>query len=224
MKDSATTVTISIAVVVDRGAYAALVHASGAVVVLAVADLLGAGVGQRVVVVGEFELGRMAAAVHRVGPAEGQPRALGHHEGEAVFVAGALRVALGVALFLLAPETRAPELVRVIGLLSIVAGVVTASLGQARNNLYLAVKTWAAYVCLRKILDDFGLDAQAREAAAAGPPQGSSQGSSQGAAQGRARGARASRQWRGCRGRRSVRCPGRPGRVAARRPRRVRQP
>jgi hypothetical protein len=30
------------------------------------------------------------------------------------------------------------------------------SLGQARNNLYLAVKTWAAYVGLRKILGDLG--------------------------------------------------------------------
>ncbi len=31
-----------------------------------------------------------------------------------------------------------------------------ASLGQARNNLYLAVKTWAAYVCLARILDEAG--------------------------------------------------------------------
>ncbi len=39
------------------------------------------------------------------------------------------------------------------------------SLGQARNNLYLAVKTWAAYVGLRDILGRLG---RAREAARAG--------------------------------------------------------
>ena len=39
-----------------------------------------------------------------------------------------------------------------------------ASLGQARNNLYMAVKTWAAYLALEKILRDTGKTAQAEEA------------------------------------------------------------
>lgn len=44
-----------------------------------------------------------------------------------------------------------------------------ASLGQARNNLYLAVKTWAAYVCLDHVFQRLGLAeeaATARERAA----------------------------------------------------------
>lgn len=38
------------------------------------------------------------------------------------------------------------------------------SLGQARNNLYLAVKTWAAYVGLREILIRLGRKAEAKRA------------------------------------------------------------
>ena len=40
-----------------------------------------------------------------------------------------------------------------------------ASLGQARNNLYLAVKTWAAYVCLEKIFADLQDEQRAAVAA-----------------------------------------------------------
>jgi hypothetical protein len=40
-----------------------------------------------------------------------------------------------------------------------------ASLGQARANLYLAVKSWAAYVVLEKIFSDNGLNVQASHAA-----------------------------------------------------------
>ncbi|MCG0238734.1 MAG: glycoside hydrolase family 52 protein [Firmicutes bacterium] len=39
-----------------------------------------------------------------------------------------------------------------------------ASLGQARNNLYLAVKTWAAYVCLGHVFRRLGLAAEAQTA------------------------------------------------------------
>lgn len=39
-----------------------------------------------------------------------------------------------------------------------------ASLGQARNNLYLAGKTWATYVALEKFFRDFGLPDLSREA------------------------------------------------------------
>ena len=42
-----------------------------------------------------------------------------------------------------------------------------ASLGQARNNLYLAVKGWAAYVCLEALFSRLG-GAAARNAASAG--------------------------------------------------------
>ena len=40
------------------------------------------------------------------------------------------------------------------------------SLGQARNNLYLAVKTWAAYVCLERAFGEMGAAAQADESRA----------------------------------------------------------
>jgi hypothetical protein len=39
------------------------------------------------------------------------------------------------------------------------------SLGQARNNLYLAVKTWAAYLALRDLLPELGNAKAGREAA-----------------------------------------------------------
>lgn len=40
------------------------------------------------------------------------------------------------------------------------------SLGQARNNIYLASKTWAAYVALEKIFDERGLHDSSKEAGA----------------------------------------------------------
>jgi hypothetical protein len=42
-----------------------------------------------------------------------------------------------------------------------------ASLGQARNNLYLAVKTWAAYLALQRVFDQLGWGQMAADAAAA---------------------------------------------------------
>lgn len=39
------------------------------------------------------------------------------------------------------------------------------SLGQARSSLYLAVKSWAAYICLEKILTSLHLDRAASQAA-----------------------------------------------------------
>lgn len=38
------------------------------------------------------------------------------------------------------------------------------SLGQARNNIYLAGKTWASYVALEKLLREHGLEEKSREA------------------------------------------------------------
>jgi len=38
------------------------------------------------------------------------------------------------------------------------------SLGQARNNLYIAVKSWAAYISLEHVFDRLGLKAEAAEA------------------------------------------------------------
>ncbi len=71
-----------------------------------------------------------------------------------VFVAGAIRVVLGIALFLVAPESRAPEFLRVIGVVSIVAGLATPLVGPVRIGRLVdwwtarpagVVRAWAAF-------------------------------------------------------------------------------
>ncbi len=70
-----------------------------------------------------------------------------------LYFAAALRVVLGVALFFAAPTSRAPELIRILGIVIIVAGVITPFFGLerfrklldwwfARGSIFL--RAWAA--------------------------------------------------------------------------------
>jgi len=49
-----------------------------------------------------------------------------------VYAAAALRIILGVALFLAAPTSRAPEVVRILGIIILVAGLITPLFGLER--------------------------------------------------------------------------------------------
>jgi len=70
-----------------------------------------------------------------------------------LYFAAALRVVLGVALFFAAPTSRAPELLRILGVVSIVGGVITPFFGLERFRKLLDwwsargstfVRAWAA--------------------------------------------------------------------------------
>src|ERR1043166_6041241 len=54
-----------------------------------------------------------------------------------MFVIAAIRIVLGIVLFMAAPETRAPGAVRAIGGLVIVAGFLTPAFGADRSRLVL---------------------------------------------------------------------------------------
>jgi membrane-bound ClpP family serine protease len=49
-----------------------------------------------------------------------------------IYAAAALRIILGVALFLVAPTSRAPEIVRIVGIITLVAGLITPLFGLER--------------------------------------------------------------------------------------------
>lgn len=49
-----------------------------------------------------------------------------------IYAAAALRIILGVALFLAAPTSRAPEVVRILGIIILVAGLITPLFGLER--------------------------------------------------------------------------------------------
>ena len=59
-----------------------------------------------------------------------------------LYAAGALRVALGLALFLAAPESRAPGMVRFLGIFILVAGLSTPLFGVERSRQVLV--WWSA--------------------------------------------------------------------------------
>ena len=59
-----------------------------------------------------------------------------------LYAAGVLRVVLGVALFLAAPGSRAPDVVRVLGIFIVVAGLGTPLFGVERSRKVLA--WWSA--------------------------------------------------------------------------------
>ena len=71
-----------------------------------------------------------------------------------LYVAAALRVVLGVALFFSAPTSRAPEFMRILGVVIIVAGLITPLFGLTRFrrliDWWLArgpalLRAWAAF-------------------------------------------------------------------------------
>ena len=54
-----------------------------------------------------------------------------------LYAAGAFRVVLGIALFLAAPDSRAPDVIRVFGVIIIVGGVATPLVGLERSRKIL---------------------------------------------------------------------------------------
>jgi uncharacterized membrane protein YidH (DUF202 family) len=71
-----------------------------------------------------------------------------------LYVAAALRLVLGLALFFAAPGSRAPELLRILGVVIIVAGLITPFFGLERFRRLLDwwsargpafVRVWAAF-------------------------------------------------------------------------------
>ncbi len=54
-----------------------------------------------------------------------------------LYAASALRLLLGVALFLVAPSSRAPRVLRILGILIFVAGLVTPFIGVDRSRKLL---------------------------------------------------------------------------------------
>ncbi len=78
-----------------------------------------------------------------------------------LYLAAALRVVLGVALFFTAPTSRAPDLIRILGVVSIVAGLITPFFGLERFRRLLEwwsalgpgfVRAWAAFALVFGLL------------------------------------------------------------------------
>ncbi len=74
-----------------------------------------------------------------------------------LYVVGALRVAIGLGLFVAASESRTPRTLRILGLLIVVGGIFTPFIGSERANAildwYLAeganvMRVWAGAVVL----------------------------------------------------------------------------
>ena len=66
-----------------------------------------------------------------------------HFQSQAgIYAAAALRIILGVALFLAAPTSRAPEIVRIVGIITLVAGLITPLFGLERFRRLLV--WWSA--------------------------------------------------------------------------------
>lgn len=93
------------------------------------------------------------------------PRLLGvfrHFQTPAgLFAATALRLVLGAALFLAAPASRAPEAVRIVGVIVFVAGLITPFFGVERFKRLLdwwsalgpaVIRTWAGFALVFGLL------------------------------------------------------------------------
>ena len=80
-----------------------------------------------------------------------------------LYVAAAIRVVLGVALYSSAPASRAPELMRILGSIITVAGVATPFLGRSRRatralaGTGLTVRGWAGLAAVLGLLLAFGV-------------------------------------------------------------------
>jgi hypothetical protein len=78
-----------------------------------------------------------------------------------LFAATALRLVLGAALFLAAPASRAPETVRIVGMIVFVAGLITPFFGVERFGRLLdwwsalgpaVIRTWASFALVFGLL------------------------------------------------------------------------
>lgn len=74
-----------------------------------------------------------------------------------LYAAAAIRLALGGALFLAAPTSRAPETLRILGIVILVAGVITPFFGLERFRRLLdwwaalgpgVIRAWAAFAAV----------------------------------------------------------------------------
>ena len=83
-----------------------------------------------------------------------------------LYFAAALRIVLGTALFLAAPRSRAPRVFRVLGALTIVAGLALPFLGVERFDALLAwwtaqgdttTRVWAAGALMFGLLVAYGI-------------------------------------------------------------------
>ena len=80
-----------------------------------------------------------------------------------LYVAGAIRVVLGIALYFSAPASRAPELMRILGIAITVLGVATPFLGRSRratrvlSGTGLGVRGWAGLAVVLGLLLAFAV-------------------------------------------------------------------
>jgi len=84
----------------------------------------------------------------------------------ALWLAAGIRVAMGVALYLVAPETRAPQVFQAFGILVVVAGVLLPFLGRERIGRLIdwwaalpegMIRGWALFAVLLGVLILYGL-------------------------------------------------------------------
>lgn len=66
-----------------------------------------------------------------------------------LYAAAAIRIGIGIVLMLVAPTTRAPKLIRVIGGIAVVAGVITPFVGVDRARAILAWETAQGTILIR---------------------------------------------------------------------------
>ena len=82
-----------------------------------------------------------------------------------LYLAGSLRILLGIALYFAAPPSRTPELLRVVGVLVVVLGLATPFLGRSRratrilSGTGLGVRGWAGLAVVLGLLLAFAVSA-----------------------------------------------------------------
>jgi hypothetical protein len=80
-----------------------------------------------------------------------------------LYVAAAIRVVLGISLYLSAPASRAPDLMRVLGIIITVVGIATPLLGRSRRATRLLsgpglrVRGWAGLAVVLGLLLAFSV-------------------------------------------------------------------
>jgi len=66
-----------------------------------------------------------------------------------LYAAAALRIGIGIVLILVAPTTRAPRLIRALGVFVVAAGVITAFVGVDRARAIVALETAQGTILIR---------------------------------------------------------------------------